>query len=241
MLVLPLPEIRRTVEAKVSRPLSFYKALTREAISVIAEVKKASPSRGLICEDFNHLHIAEEYERGGAAALSVLTDNRFFQGDLRYLAEIAGQVNLPLLRKDFIIHEYQIYEAAVNGASSVLLIAAVLDRKRMSAFLTLCREYGLDALVEVHNRKELENALSCGAEIIGVNNRDLKSFKVDLKVSEELAPYIPADKIQVTESGIHCREHIHRLQQAGFNAFLVGESLMCRRDRVRALQELRGI
>jgi len=217
----------------------------RGDIALIAEVKKASPSADVICPDFDPVHIAKEYEAAGASCLSVLTDKKFFQGALDYLRRIRAAVKLPLLRKDFIIDERQILEAIEWGADAILLIVAILDDKRLAKFHSLAREAGLAALVEVHDEAELERALKTGAKLIGVNNRNLKNFKVDLAVTERLAAKMedrrlrlaktsgpsfilnsPSSPLLVAESGIRTRADVERLKKCGASAILVGESLM---------------
>jgi indole-3-glycerol phosphate synthase len=213
-------------------PRDFTAALrnARNSIALIAEVKKASPSAGLICRDFDPVAIAKQYEAAGASCISVLTDERFFQGSLDYLARIRAAVNVPLLRKDFIIDARQIFEAVQYGADAILLIVRILDDERLMHFHSLAAESGLAALVEVHDEAELDRALAVDAELIGVNNRNLDVFKVDLAVTERLAPIIVAgglpQRILVAESGIHSRADVERLQRAGAKAILVGESLM---------------
>jgi indole-3-glycerol phosphate synthase len=212
----------------------FFAALERPlrgAVALIAEVKKASPSAGVICPNFDPVRIAREYEAAGASCLSVLTDEKFFQGSLTYLQEIRQAVKLPLLRKDFIIDERQIREAIDWGADAILLIASILNDRQLHTFHELALEAGLAALVEVHDETELERAVAVGAKLIGVNNRDLKSFKVDLGTTERLAQRLaglvrdPA-MLLVAESGIHAHADVKRLAQAGARAILVGESLM---------------
>lgn len=212
---------------------NFFAALQkprRGAVALIAEVKKASPSAGVICKDFDPIKIAKEYEAAGATCLSVLTDEKFFQGSLEYLREIRQQVKLPLLRKDFIIDERQILEAIEWGADAILLIVAILDDKRLKHFHTIAIEAGLTVLVEVHDEEELNRALAIDAPLIGVNNRNLKTFKVDLATTEQLAAKIGKEKLSskilVAESGIHTRADVERLQRCGSKAILVGESLM---------------
>jgi indole-3-glycerol phosphate synthase len=201
-------------------------------IALIAEVKKASPSAGVICQDFDPVRIAKEYEAAGASCLSVLTDKKFFQGSLDYLRQIRAAVQLPLLRKDFIIDERQILEAIEWGADAILLIVAILDDVRLRHFHSLAIEAGLAALVEVHDEVELDRALAAGANLIGVNNRDLKTFKVDLATTERLAARLfrsasgHESLLLVGESGIHTRSDVERLTQCGARAMLVGESLM---------------
>lgn len=204
----------------------------RGDVALIAEVKKASPSAGVICHDFDPVRIAKEYEAAGASCLSVLTDEKFFQGSLDYLRQIRAAVNIPLLRKDFIVDERQILEAIEWGADAILLIVAILDDARLKLFHTLATEAGLAALVEVHDEAELDRALAAGASLIGVNNRDLKTFKVDLATTERLAAKLFSSSatrhasLLVAESGIHTRADVERLVRCGAKAILVGESLM---------------
>jgi len=195
-------------------------------IALIAEVKKASPSAGIICKDFDPVKIAKEYEAAGASCLSVLTDEKFFQGSLDYLRQIRAAVKIPLLRKDFIIDERQILEAVEWGADAILLIVAILTDEQLQKFHSLATEAGLAVLVEVHDEEELERALKISPLLIGVNNRNLKTFQVDLAVTENLAKKIGAGKILVAESGIHNRADVERLKKCGAKAILVGESLM---------------
>lgn len=215
-------------------------------IALIAEVKKASPSAGVICPDFDPVRIATEYEAAGASCLSVLTDEQFFQGSLDYLRQIRAAVRLPLLRKDFIIDERQILEAIEWGADAVLLIVAILDDARLKHFHALATEAGLAALVEVHDEAELDRALAAGAGLIGVNNRNLKTFKVDLATTGRLAAKLasaptPPSPLLVAESGIHTLVDVERLKQAGARAILVGESLV-RQPSIRAkAAELLGV
>ena len=209
-------------------------------IALIAEVKKASPSAGVICKDFDPVRIAEEFEAAGASCLSVLTDEKFFQGSLDYLRQIRAAVKLPLLRKDFIIDERQILEAVEWGADAILLIVAILADEQLAKFHSLATEAGLAVLVEVHDEAELERALKIGAQLIGVNNRDLKTFKVDLATTEKLAKKIPAETILVAESGIHSRADVERLKKCGAKAVLVGESLMRGGGIQRKVRELIG-
>ena len=214
------------------------------AVALIAEVKKASPSAGVICKDFDPVRIAQAYEAAGASCLSVLTDEKFFQGSLDYLRQIRAAVKLPLLRKDFIIDERQILEAVEWGADAILLIVAILDDARLQRFHTLATEAGLAALVEVHDEAELDRALAAGAGLIGVNNRDLKTFKVDLATTERLAAKLyapPATRhppLLVAESGIHTRADVVRLEKCGAGAILVGESLMRGSDITTKVREL---
>jgi indole-3-glycerol phosphate synthase len=215
-------------------------------IALIAEVKKASPSAGVICEDFDPVRIAKEYETAGASCLSVLTDEKFFQGSLDHLRQIRAVVELPLLRKDFIIDERQILEAIEWGADAILLIVAILTDAQLAKFHSLVMEAGLAALVEVHDEVELDRALAAGAHLIGVNNRDLKTFKVDLATTGRLAaklvssPTTRHSSLLVAESGTHTRADVERLKQCGANAVLVGESLMRGGDIRSKIRELIG-
>lgn len=221
-------------------PLPFEKALSGPDISFICEVKRASPSRGMIASDFPYLDIAREYEAAGAAAISCLTEPYWFLGSDRYLQEIAGAVSIPVLRKDFTVHESMIYEAKILGASAVLLICAILEDGELKAYGQLAEELGMSALVEAHSAKELERALKAGARIVGVNNRDLKTFQVDLEVSRELRSLAPPEILFVSESGIRDAADIQRLKENGTNAVLVGETLMRAPDKRAALEALKG-
>ncbi len=207
-------------------------------IKFIAEVKKASPSAGIIREDFNYINIATEYEAGGASAISVLTDKEFFKGDIKYLSEIKETVSLPALRKDFIIDPYQIYEARAAGADLVLLIARILTKEEIDAFLALSHELGMECLVEVHDNDELEKVLETEAAIIGINNRNLDTFKTNLDTTLQLRHRIPEGKIVVSESGIKTRADVLALEEAGIDAILIGETLMRSRDISQKIKEL---
>lgn len=206
--------------------------------AVIAEIKRASPSAGLIREDFEPAWIAGRYEWAGAACLSVLTDEVYFQGDDRYLVQARGACDLPVLRKDFTVDPWQVYESRVLGADCILLIVAALARSQLGDLHALGCELGMDVLVEVHDEGELESALACDAELIGVNNRNLHRFTTELATSERLRPLIPKEKIMVTESGIRCPADVERLQNAGVDAFLVGEAFMRAEDPGAALRDL---
>lgn len=205
---------------------SFKKALTAHNPAVIAEIKKASPSAGLIRKDFDPEIIAHEYQAAGAAAISVITEVQHFQGGLEILASLRWGIKIPLLRKDFIVDSYQILEARHAGADAVLLIAALLDSSTLNNLRSEAEQYGMDALVEVHNEAELQKALDSGASIIGVNNRDLRTFEVSLDTALRMAPLLPSHVIAVAESGIHTSDDIHKLVNAGYRGFLVGEQLM---------------
>jgi indole-3-glycerol phosphate synthase len=219
---------------------NFRTALTSSEPAIIGEIKKASPSKGVLSEKFDPAAIARLYLSGSAAALSVLTDRDFFQGSLDDLLVARAAVNLPVLRKDFTIDDVHVIEAAAHGADAILLIAALLDELAMRRFRELAAHYQMAALVEVHDEAELERALGSGAEIVGVNNRNLHSFEVTLETSLRLAEKIPAGIVKVTESGIHSSADVKRLSAAGYNAFLVGEHLMKSADPAAALRELRS-
>ena len=222
---------------RMKAPFNFKEALSRTGINIIAEVKKASPSKGVIRENFNPVEIARAYERGGAVAVSVLTDREFFQGSPRYLVEVAENINLPVLRKDFIIDEFQIYGAKALKASSFLLIVSILSDSQIKDFIELGRELGMEPLVETHDEWEVERALKAGAEIVGVNNRDLKTFNVSLSSTLRLLPLIKEEgKIAVSESGIKGKEDIIHLKEAGVDAFLIGETLMRSRNPEEVLK-----
>jgi indole-3-glycerol phosphate synthase len=221
----------------------FFAALAKPRvgdIGLIAEVKKASPSKGVICPDFDPVRIAKAYEAAGASCLSVLTDEKFFQGSLEFLRAIRQAVKLPLLRKDFIIDERQILEAIEWGADAILLIVAILDDARLKRFHELATEAGMTVLVEVHDEEELDRALAIGARLIGVNNRNLKDFKVDLAVTERLAGKLSTKHLLVAESGIFTRADVERLKACGSRAILVGESLMRSDDIGTAVRQLVG-
>lgn len=218
----------------------FKKALSGEGISFICEVKKASPSKGLIAEDFPYLAIAQDYESAGAAAVSVLTEPEYFLGKDEYLQEITERITIPALRKDFTVDAYQIYEAKTIGASAVLLICSLLDDKNLKDFLEIAHSIGLSALVETHDEEEVERALAAGAGIIGVNNRDLKTFNVDVNNSIRLRKMVPGEIVFVSESGIKTSEDIDNLRKNGVNAVLIGETLMRSDNKKQMLEELSG-
>jgi len=209
-----------------SVPFAFENALKGDDIAFICEVKKASPSKGIISEDFPYLEIAKAYEAAGAAAISVLTEPFHFKGSDSYLREIADCVSVPLLRKDFTVDSYMIYEAKFLGASAVLLICSILDRETLKEYMEIARSIGLCALVETHDEAEVKTALDAGARIIGVNNRNLATFEVDISLSERLRKMVPDDKIFVSESGIHSPEDVEYLRKIGADAVLIGEALM---------------
>ena len=235
-----LRELERLAESHV--PRGFRRALARrDRISVIAELKKASPSKGLIRAEFDVASLAGELQAAGAACLSVLTDEEFFQGSLGNLRVASGAVQIPCLRKDFIVDEFQILEARANSADAVLLIVAALTDLDVGRLARAARAWGLDVLCEVHDASELQRAVDAGCDLIGVNTRDLKTFQVDLGTALEMAASFPAGVVKVAESGIHSAEDVGRLRAAGYEAFLVGESLMRAERPGAALRELVGV
>ena len=238
---LPLAEqIARARELDSNTGFPFEQALAKKRMSFICEVKKASPSKGLIAPEFPYVQIAKEYEAAGADAISVLTEPAFFQGKNEYLTKIRQTVQIPLLRKDFTVDEYMIYEAKVLGASAVLLICAILTERQIREYLHTCDELGLSALVEVHNEAEAETALRAGARIIGVNNRSLKDFSVDPDNSRRLRALIPREVLFVSESGVHSAGDVAVLRELGADGVLIGETLMRAADKKAALAGLRG-
>lgn len=241
--LLPRAEHLRAAALQRNDFRPFLRALDcgPEALSLIAEVKKASPSAGVIAPDFDPVRIAMEYEAGGAHALSILTDVEFFQGDLAYLSRIRAAVGLPLLRKDFIIHEAQIAEACVAGADAILLIVAALTQDRLEALFEEAKLLQLDVLVEAHSAEELDRAIDLGADLIGINNRNLTTFEVDLVTTETLSEEVPEGVILVCESGLKTRADTQRAFDAGCNAILVGESLMRSGNIAEQIAELLGV
>lgn len=238
---LPLQQIAasaRRCNPETGFPLE--KALRREGINFICEIKKASPSRGLLAAHFPYLQIAGEYEQAGAAAISVLTEPQFFMGSDEHLRQISKAVSIPLLRKDFTVDPYQIYEAKILGADAVLLICALLDTGTLREYLALCHELGLSALAEAHDAGEVAAALAAGARIIGVNNRNLKDFTVDINNSMALRKLVPQDILFVAESGIKTAAEIDALRRAKVNGVLIGETLMRSPDKGEMLARLRG-
>ncbi len=250
--VQPLARVREEAERLASdgqadrtgagRPgrLPFEEALAGPDIAFICEVKRASPTKGLIAPDFPYLDIAKEYEAAKAAAISCLTEPDWFQGSPEYLREIARAVRIPVLRKDFTVDEYMIYEAKVLGASAILLICGILEEGQLRAYLALCRELGLSALVEARTEEEARAAVKAGAQVIGVNNRDLRTFEVDLGTSLRLRSLIPPDILFVSESGIRNAQDIRRLRENGTDAVLIGETLMRAPNKRDILEKLRG-
>lgn len=232
------------LEGELSRsaPTKDFEVALRngEGTKLIAEIKAASPSAGVLREGFDPVGLALEYQKAGATAISVLTDERFFHGSLSHLKEVRKAVDLPLLRKDFIIDSYQLYEARVAGADAVLLIARLLDKKTLEDFMGIACQLGLACLVEVHTEEELKKVLDTPARLIGINNRDLSTFKVDLNTTLRLLPSVPRDRLIVSESGINTREDVQRLEKVGVRAILVGEALVRNRDVVSKIKELLG-
>jgi indole-3-glycerol phosphate synthase len=224
--------------ARRQAPLDFASALKGEGIKLIAEVKKASPSKGVLRPYFDPMALAKTYAENGAAAISVLTDAEYFQGSPEHLAAIRQTVILPLLCKDFIYDEYQIYESAAYGADALLLITAILEPKQLEKMLTVSRGLGLRCLVEVHDKDELTIALDSGAEIIGINNRNLETFEVDLNTTRSLLPFVPEDKTVVSESGISQREDVKKLEGWGVDAVLIGEALVTAKNIPAKIKEL---
>lgn len=237
-----LEEIRALAEAlPVSREYPFEKALAEKGMSFICEIKKASPSKGVIAEEFPYLQIAGEYEKAGAAAISCLTEPYYFQGSDQYLKEVSKAVSIPVLRKDFTVDPYMIYEAKLCGATAVLLICAILNDEELKSYLELAHSLGLSALVEAHTEEEVKRAIAAGARIVGVNNRDLKTFTVDLNTSIRLRSLVPDDLLYVSESGIKNADHIAALEKNCVDAVLIGETLMRSPDKKAVLDELKGI
>jgi len=230
---------KNTQSSQLTRYHLFEKQISQQGqINLIAEVKKASPSKGLIRKSFDALSLALQYEKSGAAAISVLTEDKYFLGNPEYIRTITNHVTLPVLAKDFFIDEVQISEAFQLGAGAILLIAAILSNEQLKKFIDVAAGMDMDCLVEVHDEKELDRAVAAGAEIIGINNRDLHTFEVDLAVSERLIPRVPKDKVIVAESGIRSRDDVKRLEDAGAHAVLIGETLLREEDVVAKIKEL---
>ena len=237
---ISLSELRRMALASPKGSFAFENALKTDDIAFICECKKASPSKGLIAPDFPYLQIALDYEAAGADCISVLTEPKWFLGSNDYLKEIAENVKIPCLRKDFTVDEYMIYEAKLLGASAVLLIAAILSQEQLSEYIDICDGLGLSALVEAHDEAEAIAAINAGARIIGVNNRNLKDFSVDTENSRRLRSMIPASVLFVSESGVRTAEDVQALRDIGADAVLIGETLMKAQDKRQKLTELRG-
>ncbi len=239
---VPAEEMERRAKALPSATgFPFERALRTPGMSFICECKRASPSKGVIAEDFPYLEIAREYEAAGASAISVLTEPTKFLGKDEYLRDIASGVSVPCIRKDFVVDEYMIYEAKCLGASAVLLICAILTEEEMERFIRITQSLGMSALCEAHDEAEVHMAAEAGARIIGVNNRNLRDFTVDLGTCIKLRPLAPSDVVFVAESGIASREDISRLEDADIDAVLIGETLMRSADKKKKLDELKGI
>lgn len=238
---ISLKEIKERAYNLPKGDFAFEKALKKDELSFICECKKASPSKGLIAPEFPYLEIAKEYEKAGADCISVLTEPGWFLGSDKYLREIAENVTIPCIRKDFTVDEYMIYEAKLLGASAVLLIAAILSDAQLKKYIKICDELGLSALVEAHDEQEVKRALNARARIVGVNNRNLKDFSVDTNNSKYLRELIPCDILFVSESGVKTAEDVKALRNIGTDAVLIGETLMKAPDKKQKLNELRGV
>lgn len=234
-------DFERMIEAGEYERFSFGGALSGEGVGFIGEVKRASPSKGVICGEFDPVEIACAYEEAGVDAISVLTEPKYFLGDHKYLSAIKKVVRKPLLKKDFIFDEWQVYEAAAVGADAMLLIVAMLDKVTLKKLYERARVLGMDVLVETHDEREIEIALEVGADMIGINNRNLNTFEVDLKTTWRLRDLVPKGKLLVGESGIHKREDVAFMERTGVDALLIGESFMRASDKVKKMKELRGI
>lgn len=236
-----LDDLKAEVLSKeIEMDFPFKKALSAPDISIIAEVKRASPSKGLIAEDFNHVKIAKEYEEAGASAISVLTEPYFFLGSDDYLSDIAQNVSIPILRKDFVVDEYMIWQAKALGASAILLIVSILDTVQLKKYLDLAHDLGLSAIVETHDASEISTAMIVGAEIIGVNNRNLNDFTVDIENSINLRRCVSGDVVFISESGIKTKEDVTRLKENNVDAVLIGETLMKSDDKKSMISELKN-
>lgn len=239
--VFPPEKVRAEALALARGDFEFEKAISQAGMSFICEVKKASPSKGLIAPDFPYLEIAKDYERAGATAISCLTETYYFQGQDKYLEDIAKIVDIPVLRKDFFIDEYMVYEAKILGASAILLICSILTDEEMKRFFTIANELGMSAIFEAHDEDEVLRAKNCGARIIGVNNRNLKTFELDLNNSINLRKLVPDDVIFISESGIKTHDDIALLEANNIGAVLVGEALMRAENKKEILDNLKGV
>lgn len=235
-----LIQIKEKALALPKGEFEFEKALKKDDLAFICECKKASPSKGIIAKDFPYLQIAKEYEQAGADCISVLTENKYFLGEEKYLAEIAKEVKIPCLRKDFIVDEYMIFEAKILGAKAVLLICSILSEKQLKEYIAICDDLGISALVEAHDEREIKMALNAKARIIGVNNRNLKDFTIDMENSKKLRELIPQDVLFVAESGIKDAKDIAKMREIGADAVLIGETLMQAKDKKAKLNMLKG-
>ena len=239
-ILYPLEELKQAcAQLPINQDFPFEQALRKEGLSYICECKKSSPSKGLIDEDFNYLQIAKEYEKVGARAISVLTEPEFFLGSDQYLQEIAQEVKIPCLRKDFVVDEYMIYQAKLLGAQAILLIVSLLDTQTLKQYLDIANSLGLSCLVEAHDEAEIKQAIDAGAKMIGVNNRNLRNFQVNVENTLNLRRAIPKEILMVAESGIQSRSDITLLEKAQIDAVLIGETLMKASDRQAKMAELR--
>lgn len=236
---IPLEKVKQMALDMPKGDFSFEKVIAEGDIRFICEVKKASPSKGVIAENFPYVQIAKDYEEAGASCISVLTEPDYFKGDKKYLKEISENVSLPLIRKDFVIDEYMIYDAKIHGASCVLLICSLLDKETIEKYIEICDNLGMSALVEAHDEAEIMTAIDAGARMIGVNNRDLKTFTVDIGNSERLRKLVPDNILFIAESGIKTNADIKRLKEAGVNGVLIGETLMRAENKKEMLDALR--
>ena len=234
---VPLVELEDQIE-RARKPRDFRQALRDPGISLIAEIKRASPSKGVLLEDMDPVHLASLYESAGARAISVLTDEKYFRGSLEDLSLVSQQATVPCLRKEFIVDPYQIYEARAAGADAILLIARVLSDKEMEDFLKITHTLGMKALVETHNEEEIIRALGAGAHIIGINNRDLGNFSENVDLTLDLRKHVPGGNVLVSESGIRTREHVRRLDDCGIDAVLIGEALVTSQNIAGKIREL---
>lgn len=245
---ISLGEMKERAEARAEQDRAagkadfrFEEALKKPGVRMICECKKASPSKGMISPLFPYLEIAQEYERSGADCISVLTEPKWFHGDIRYLQEIADTVSIPCLRKDFIVDPYMVYEAKAFGAEAVLLICSILSEEEIAQYLGIANELGMSSLVETHDEQQIRSAIRAGARVIGVNNRNLENFKTDLSTAERLRPFVPEGILYVVESGIDTAEDARRARECGADALLVGESLMRAPDRRYAMENFRRV
>lgn len=238
---IQLEMVKKQALAMKKGDFSFEKIIAEGDISFICEVKRASPSKGMLVEEFPYVQIAKDYEEAGASCISVLTEPDYFKGDKQYLKEISENVTVPLIRKDFIIDEYMIYDAKIHGASCVLLICSLLDKETMEKYIEICDNLGMSALVEAHDEEEIQKAVEAGARMIGVNNRDLKTFTVDIGNSERLRKLVPDNILFIAESGIKTNADINRLRKAKVNGVLIGETFMKAENKKEMLQKLRRV
>ena len=237
---LNINDLKEKVQNLPRKDFIFKNALSGDKIKIISEIKKASPSKGLICPDFDPIKIAKEYNEAKTDCISILTEPYFFLGNNAYIKDVKKVTDIPILRKDFIIDEKQIYESKIIGADCILLICAILDEKKLKEFLNLAHKLCLSALVEAHNEDEIKTALNCNAEIIGVNNRNLKTFEVDFNNTFKLRKLVPDDIVFVSESGIKTREDIIKLEENNVNAVLIGETFMKSKNKIEEIKKLRG-